>query len=281
VLAGDEGLELVGKLLDLGCVVVCEFDDHPDYIPILQQPNIQNFRAVHAIQTSTEPLAAVLRRENPEVMVFPNGISRLEPVRNYADPGRLTLCFAGINREEEWPPFVAALNAVAAIAGERLHFHIVSDRGLFDALATPHKRFTPLCDYDTYRDILAGSEICFMPLLDGPFNRCKSDLKFLEAAACGVTALASTVVYGETIEDGRTGVLFRDARDLQQRLLHLVADPGTAQAIGLAARSYVAGNRMLAYQVDRRIAWYRSLWARRETLHQALLARVPELARRG
>jgi SAM-dependent methyltransferase len=279
VLAGDAGLELVRTLLECGCVVVCEFDDHPYYLPVLQQPDIQNFRAVHAIQTSTEPLAAVLRRENPEVMVFPNGISRLVEVRNYADPGRMTLFFGGINRAAEWPPFVPALNAVAAIAGERLHFHIVNDRGLFDALETPHKRFTPLCDYETYRDLLAHSEISFMPLLDGVFNRCKSDLKFLEAAACGATALASTVVYGNTIEDGRTGVLFRDGRDLQQRLLHLIANPDSAQSIGQAARSYVAANRMLAYQVGRRISWYRSLWARRETLHQALLARVPELAR--
>jgi len=279
LLAGDAGLEPVRKLLEAGCVVVCEFDDHPDYIPVLQQPDIQNFRAVHAVQTSTEPLAAVLRRENPEVMVFPNGISRLVEVRNYANPGRMTLFFGGINREQEWPPFVPALNAVAAVAGERLHFHIVNDRGLFDALETPHKRFTPLCDYETYRDLLAQSEISFMPLLDGPFNRCKSDLKFLEAAVCGVTALASTVVYGNTIEDGRTGVLFRDGRDLQQGLLRLIANPDTAQAIGRAARSYVAENRMLAYQVGRRIAWYRSLWARRETLHQALLARVPELVR--
>jgi glycosyltransferase involved in cell wall biosynthesis len=176
---------------------------------------------------------------------------------------------------------VPALNAVAAIAGARLHFHIVNDRDLFDALATPHKRFTPLCDYDTYRELLARSEISFMPLADVPFNRCKSDLKFLEAAACGVTALASTVVYGDSIQDGRTGVLFRDPTELQQRLMRLVANPDMAQALGRAGRDYVAANRMLAYQVERRIAWYRSLWERRDALHQALLARVPELGRRA
>jgi hypothetical protein len=35
---------------------------------------------------------------------------------------------------------------------------------------------------------------------------------------------------------------------------------------------------MLAYQVAPRIAWYRSLWARRAELTAALLARVPALA---
>jgi glycosyltransferase involved in cell wall biosynthesis len=116
-----------------------------------------------------------------------------------------------------------------------------------------------------------------MPLLDSPFNRCKSDLKFIEAASYRVASLASTVVYGDSIEDGRTGLLFNDVRDLQQRLLRLVANPEFGLALGEAARAYVTEHRMLAYQVARRNQWYRSLWSRRAELHQALLARVPEL----
>lgn len=277
-LIGQAGLAPVRRLIEAGYVVVCEFDDHPDYIPILQQPEVQNFRAVHAVQTTTEPLADVLRSQNPEVAVFPNAISRLPEVRNYATPGQLTLFFGGLNREDEWPLFLPALNAVAAVAGERLQFQIVNDQALFDALQTPYKNFTPLCNYETYLTLLANSEISFMPLLDTPFNRCKSDLKFLEAAAARVTALASPVVYGGTIEDGRTGVLFGDALDLQQKLMRLVANPELGRTIGDAARGFVARHKMLAYQVARRNAWYRSLWARREALHRDLLMRVPELA---
>ena len=117
-----------------------------------------------------------------------------------------------------------------------------------------------------------------MPLLDTPFNRCKSDLKFIEAAAHRVTALASPVAYGDSIEDGRTGVLFQDAHELQQRLLRLVINPEAGRELADAARAHVTKHRMLAYQVARRTAWYRSLWARREALNAALLARVPELA---
>ena len=40
-------------------------------------------------------------------------------------------------------------------------------------------------------DLLGQSEIAFMPLSDTPFNRAKSDLKFVEAGACGVASLAS------------------------------------------------------------------------------------------
>jgi glycosyltransferase involved in cell wall biosynthesis len=278
LLAGTHGLEPVRHLIRAGYLVLCEFDDHPDYIPVLQRPDVQNFRAMHALQTSTEPLAEVLRQQNPEVAVFPNAVNVLPDARNYSNFARLSLFFGGLNRDEDWPPFLPALNAVAALAGERLHFQIVNDRGLFDALQTPHKTFTPLCDYETYQDIMSRCEISFMPLVDGPFNRCKSDLKFLEAAKYRVTPLASHVVYGHSVEDGRTGLLFNDARDLQQRLLRLVANPEFGLALGDAARAYVTEHRMLAYQVARRINWYRSLWSRRAELHQSLITRVPDLA---
>jgi hypothetical protein len=65
---------------------------------------------------------------------------------------------------------------------------------------------------------------------------------------------------------------------LQKLLLHLIADPARGRAIGDAARTMVARERMLARQVPQRLAWYRSLWARRDELHRALLERVPELA---
>jgi SAM-dependent methyltransferase len=279
LLAGDHGLTRVRALLEQGWLVVCEFDDHPDYIPVLQRPDIQNFRAVHAIQTSTEPLAHVLRRQNPEVMVFPNAVVRLPDTRNHVSPDYITLFFAGLNRENEWPPYLQALNGVAARAGSRLHFQIVNDRGLFEALQTPHKSYTPLCDYETYQNLLGFSEISFMPLLDTPFNRCKSDLKFIEAAAHRVVALASPIVYGDSIQDGQTGVLFRDANELEQRLSRLVANPDVTRGIGDGARAFVEDNRMLAYQVAHRSRWYHSLWARREELNHALLARIPELAR--
>jgi hypothetical protein len=169
------------------------------------------------------------------------------------------------------------LNQVAAVAREKLKFRIVHDQTLFAALATPHKEFFPTCDHETYLDLLGTSEIAFMPLADTAFNRAKSDLKFIEAAACRATALASPVVYAGSIEDGRTGVIFRNTEELRTRLLQLVAFPEMARDIADAARAHVAESRMLAYQVKTRIGWYRALWERRTELTAALLARVPEL----
>jgi hypothetical protein len=277
-LIGEAGLAALRKLLARGHLLVCEFDDHPDYIPVLKGQDVLNFRGMHAVQTSTQPLAEFLRAQNPEIVVLPNAVARLPEVRSFQRSDRLTLFFGGINRDQDWPHLLPGLNAIALLAGERLHVEVVADHAFFEALATPHKAFTPLCDYRTYLDLLSRCDICFMPLADTPFNRCKSDLKFLEASAYGLASLASDVVYPDSIEDGRTGLLFHDAAGLQAQLARMLANPAAARDMALAARAYVAKNRMLAYQVGRRAAWYRSLWARRQELTEALYARMPELA---
>ncbi|MDE2580166.1 MAG: methyltransferase domain-containing protein [Rhodospirillales bacterium] len=277
ILAGEPGRTLLRHLHAAGWLLVTEFDDHPDFMPTGRPTDALAFTGVHAVQTSTPALAELLRARNAETVLFPNMIQTLPEPRNFAAPDRMTLFFGALNREQDWAPLMPTLNAVAAMAGERLRFEVAHDRPFFDALQTPHKNFTPTCDYDTYLRLLGDSEIALMPLADTPFNRAKSDLKFIEAGACRVAALASPTVYADTIEDGRTGLLFTDADSLRARLMHLIAMPELARALGDAARDYVRRERMLAYQVAPRIAWYRSLWSRRNELHAAVHARVPGL----
>ncbi len=279
LLFGDSGIARIRSLLGKGYVIVSEFDDHPVFLEERGVPldSLLTFKAVHAVQTSTAPLAEVLREQNPEVGLFPNGIFELPGVHNFANPERLNLIFAALNRGEDWAPLMPALNTVARAVGERLHIEVVHDQAFFDALETPHKNFTQMCDYPTYQKMLAAADIAFMPLADTMFNQSKSDLKFIEAASCRVVALASRVVYGGTIEDGVTGLLFNDPAQLRAALLRLLAYPDAARRMADAARAYVAKHRMAAYQVAPRAAWYRSLWDRREELNARLRERVPAL----
>ncbi|HVZ06371.1 glycosyltransferase family protein [Rhodopila sp.] len=273
-LAAQRGHALIRALRTSGYLVITEFDDHPDYFNMMRMGGDLTFRGVHALQTSTPTLATVLRRYNPEIAIFPNAVATLPPIHNFHDPDSMTLFFGALNREQCWQPLMDVINTVARMFGRRLRFQVVHDRHFFEALDTPHKAFTPTCDYETYLHLLGTSEICFMPLADTPFNRAKSDLKFIECGACRATALASTVVYSDSIQHGRTGLLFRDPSELYQNLRRLLDDPNAARAMGDAARHYVETERMLAYQVEPRIAWYRSLWQRRAELDAALDARL-------
>jgi glycosyltransferase involved in cell wall biosynthesis len=277
VLIGEQGLATVRALTAAGYLVVTEFDDHPDHFEMMRVAGNLTFRGVHALQTSTSAMAEALRKYNPEIAVFPNTVVSLPEVRNFAALPAITLFFGALNRERDWRPLMPVINDVASKTADRLRFQVVHDQEFFDALDTPHKAFTPTCDYETYLRLLGESEVSLMPLSDTPFSRAKSDLKFIESAACRVASLASSVVYGDSIEDGRTGMLFRDPVEFRLRLLRLVALPELARDIGDAGRRYVAEHRMLAYQVAQRIAWYRSIWARREALTEALRLRVAAL----
>ena len=273
-LFGPPGLDTLKKMSTAGYLAVSEFDDHPDHFVMMQLGGDISFIGVHAIQTSTPAMAAALRQYNPEIAIFPNAIMSLPEIGNFADPSSLTCFFGALNRQADWQPLMPVLNKVAWMAGSRLKFQVVHDRAFFDALETEHKTFTPISDYEAYLNILGGCEISLMPLGDTVFNRAKSDLKFIEAAACRTAALASTVVYGDSIDDGRTGLLFRDPMEFQANLLRLIAMPELARSLGDAARDYVARERMLAYQMAARTNWYRSLWNRREELEQARTIRL-------
>jgi SAM-dependent methyltransferase len=276
-LFGADGQRVINNIIDKGWIVVTEFDDHPDFLRGLNSPALVSFRGVHAVQTSTPELAGLLRQRNPELALFPNAVAALPDIRNFTDPRVLTVFFGALNREPDWRHLIGAINTVAAHAGERLRFRVVHDEGFFRALETPNKTFTPLCDYDTYMDLLGTSEISLMPLDDTPFNRAKSDLKFIEAGACRVASLASSVVYRDSIAHGETGLIFNDPDEFHRHFLRLTAIPDLALELGNNARRLVSRRRMLADQVAPRIAWYRDLWERRKALTEAIRTRIDGL----
>jgi len=265
-------------LRETGAVIVQEFDDDPAHWPSIAQTNHLAFRGVHAVQTSTPALRDLLSPFNETIGIFPNALAELPAPRNFADPNRLTLFFGALNREADIAPFLPALNAVLAEVGDCLAIEVVHDRGSFDALDTPHKRFTPTTDYAGYRDVLGRCELAFLPLADTRFNRMKSDLKAIEAGGHRLCCLASPVVYAGSLRHGETGLIVASPEAFAAELRGLLAAPARALAMAEAARAWVRAERLLHHQVAPRLAWYRDLWARRAALDAALLARVPAMS---
>jgi SAM-dependent methyltransferase len=268
------GHGLIGRARAAGGVLVQEFDDDPEHWPQLVASGHLSLCGVHAVQTTTEALAAELRRWNPEVGVFPNAVAELPEPVNFRDDGRLTLFFGALNRGADVAPFLPVLNATLARAEGRLQVEVMHDAGVFAALETPHKRFTPASDYAAYRTVMARCELAFLPLADTRFNRLKSDLKAVEAASHRLCCIASPTVYGASLRDGETGLIATDPAAFAAALDALLAESSLARRIGEAARGWVRDERLSAYQVRRRLDWYRDLWSRREALDAALGARL-------
>jgi len=258
-----------------GAVIVQEFDDDPAHWPSIAQTDHLAFRGVHAVQTSTPALRELLSPFNDTIGVFPNALAELPRPRNFTDPQRLTLFFGALNREADIAPFLPALNAVLAEAAGRLAVEVVHDRRSFDALETPHKRFTPTTDYAGYREVLGRCELAFLPLADTRFNRMKSDLKAIEAGGHRLCCLASPVVYAGSIRHGETGLIVTSPDTFAAELRALLTAPERALTMAEAARAWVSAERLLQAQVAPRLAWYRDLWSRRAALDAALVKRIP------
>jgi SAM-dependent methyltransferase len=274
-------IQTVRHLLDRETLLVVEFDDNPQRWDEIAANDYLTFRGAHAIQTSTEPLAALLRQWNPEVAVFPNCVAALPPPRapQRSSADETVIFFGALNRENDWAPILPALNEIlAGPGGDKVWVEVVHDRLLFDALTTPRKRFTPTCPHARYLELLGGADIALLPLEDNPFNRMKSDLKFIEAAAHGVAVLASPVVYAHTVKPGETGLLYADPNEFSYGLRALIANTDLRRRLADAAYRYVAAERLLTQHYRRRLEWYRTLLANRQNLTAALRRRVPELA---
>ncbi|MCW5731176.1 MAG: glycosyltransferase [Alphaproteobacteria bacterium] len=276
ILNRDWGAKLVRELRRAGYLLVAEWDDDPDHWPSIAENGHLALKGVHALQVSTPALAEKVAAFNPEVAVFANQIASLPPPRAARAEGPVTFFFGAMNRERDWAPYMSTLNQVLRGRTD-VAVQVVHDQRFFDALETEARTFTPNCPTEEYYRLLGQSDISFMPLADTPFNRLKSDLKFIEAASRGAVALASPVVYQDTIVDGRTGLIFRDAGELREKLTALIEQAELRRSIAAGAASYVREHRMLSQHAPLRLKWYRTLLQHRDWLDQALRQRCPEV----
>ena len=169
----------------------------------------------------------------------------------------MRLFFGALNREEDWPEIIPILNECLSRVSHQVT--VVHDRRFFDALMTKTKTFVPFCPYPQYQQLLAQSDIALLPLADTRFNRMKSDLKFLECAANGVAALASPVVYADTIQEGITGLIYHSPQEFGQKLELLLQDSCLREKIATEAYLWVKENRLLCCHYQARLAWYQNL----------------------
>ena len=279
------GISWLERLRAQGALVVSEIDDCPmRWEHIFSEHRYMEFVGCHAIQTSTRPLAEYLRQYNPNVLVFENHLELLPPKRERENGDTVTVFFGALNRTEDWQEIMPALNDAIREYGARLRFLVTADRAFFDSLRTDCKEYVGgeynkgnFAPYELYADALARSDIALLPLRDNLFNRMKSDLKFIEAAAYGAVSLASPTVYERTIEDGRTGLIYRSPREFRERLSLLVEDAALRLSLADAAYDYVRHNRMAAQHYEERILAYRELFPRLDELEQGCRERVAAL----
>ncbi|MBN1871164.1 MAG: glycosyltransferase, partial [Candidatus Omnitrophica bacterium] len=101
----------------------------------------------------------------------------------------------------------------------------------------------------------SGFDFAIAPLEDNPFNRCKSNIKFLEYSVCKIPAIYSRVgPYIDSVEDGETGILCRnDTKSWIEAMERLIEDQDLRNKLRDAAFEKVIYN----YMIDNRLeVWH-------------------------
>ena len=229
---------------------------------------LQNLRAcaymADVCTVSTEPLAEIVRKINPNVVVLPNqlpasafvpGSVTLEP---HAGPWRIGWG-GGASHARDVEEMAPAL---------RQHFRrnprdtFVNMGTLFTSVARAvgprleEHRWTS--NMEEHYNRVSSLDIGLAPLRPSNFNRSKSELKFLEYAAAGAACIASNFTpYANTITDWLTGLLVDTPHEWGRALRQLTQDP--AERLVMAAEA-------LAYARTRHIDQH---WHEWETVYAA------------
>jgi hypothetical protein len=98
------------------------------------------------------------------------------------------------------------------------------------------------------------------PLLDTPFNRSRSDVKFLEYAAHGVVPVLQRIIpYSDVVAHGKTGLLFDSGEDCISKLRWLLDYPDERKRIAREAKTHVLRERMIFKRIEEREKFYLGL----------------------
>ena len=209
------------------------------------------------VTVSTRRLATLVRTltERP-VVVVRNAIDlswfrrvlRAAPGRS----GHVTVGWAGGKRPDDdvramaeaWGRLAKRFDAVGFRVGGYLppvvRQHVPADRLVV----------VPWLPLERYPQGLAGVDVACCAVADTPFNRCKSQIKAIEAAVAGAAVVATPTVYGSLIEHGVTGFIAESVDDWESALVELIERP--------ALRSIMA--RRLLRIVERHHTLDGNLW---------------------
>lgn len=249
-----------------GCKLILDLDDdpfnvdpeHPQYKEIMgKMKPIENLiRMADHIVVSTEPLEHSVEKYNPKITVIPNAIDpEIWKVKKKKHRRLRIGWIASASHMADIPVILPAMKKI--LAKYDVEFHIAgiiaedikSDR-VFHHIGTK--------GYDEYPQFLAdlGLDIALAPIKDTQFNRCKSNIKWLENAMLETPVVASKVYpYEFSIKKG-TGYLAEGTNQWVKYLSWLIESKELREKVGKAAKKEVLTN----WTIDKQLPKYKELF---------------------
>jgi tetratricopeptide (TPR) repeat protein len=217
-------------------------------------------RHADCLQLTTPALDSAFGYLNARRAVFPSHLWEAAlpaPVRR---PDRVVIGWGGSRAQGE--DLAWALPAVRGVLERHpeVSLAVMGDaelQPLLTALPPGQVSFAATGTLDEYGRFLDGVDIGLAPLLPTEFNRCRSDVRFVEYAAHGVLAVCSDLEpYRDVVRPGQTGFLFRDIGELETVIERALAEVDLRGAITARAARYVAAERLERPHAGDRLAFY-------------------------
>lgn len=219
------------------------------------------------ITTTTEFLAEEYRKLNKNVVVLPNCIDPFyfeEPLRNETDVVRIGITGSiGMSYDlDVLSPIIKHYEHDKRV--KIVFFSLPANRDSnpisykayeheYNFLDSVDVEWHPLVNADVYYDKINSLklDIMLIPRADNYFNRCKSNLKFLEASMLEIPVIASGFADGKSPyqvnpEDQKHLVLINSETDWIPEIERLIKDKELRREIGKNAKEYVIENYDIA-----------------------------------
>ncbi len=232
------------------------------YDRALQAACRQGLELCDAVQTSMPELARQWRlRTTRPVVAFLNQLGEVPPLE--PRPNRpLTIGWGGSpGHFADWFHLAPKLQRWLE-KNPQVHLAVMNSEFArsFIQLSPERYHYTPFGSLADYLAFLKRLDIGLAPLLPSDYNRCRSDVKFLEYASRGVVGIyAELEPYRDSVVHGETGLVYRTDEELFSHLDCLVSDAALRNRLRQQAHAYVVGNRQLRQNIQTRWDFYRSL----------------------
>ena len=226
-----------------------------------------------SVQVTTQALAERVAPWAKEVVVFANQLAQLplpRPARQ-AD-ARLVVGWGGSIGHRQDIAHIAPTLCAWLQRHPEARLEVMGEpamAGFFSALSPAQFTLRAPGALATYLAWLQTIDIGLAPLLPTDYNRCRSDVKFLEYAASGVVPVLQALDPYSAVRHGDTGFVFNTPQELTALLDRLAANPALRQQVANNAYQHVASQRRMAPHAQPRLDFYRAQFAKAQGAHTA------------
>lgn len=279
VTQGTVDKEGIGSLYayqqELGKKIVVEADDFPEVLednpykmshdatdaPALMKKTME---IADAITCTTNYLAGKLRTINPNVFVLPNymAMERWDLPKYKNDTDTIRIGWAGsITHLKDIEMVVPALEKIL-LEYPQVQLVFVGDlriRDLFNSIE--RVEVLPGVPFDVWPSKLHSLrlDIGLAPLVDNEFNRCKSNIKWLEYSIAQVPGVFSPTVYQHKGFQPKYGLIAYEPDDWYKTIKVLIDNPEMRKDIGINAYRLVKNKFSLKTHVHKWMETYMSI----------------------